>query len=299
MAYLFLTLTILFWAGNLVTASAIHMEVEPVMLAFQRWVLVLVLILPWALPRIWRQRQVILAHLPILIVLSILSVANFNTFLFIGLQDTTASNAALMQSAIPIVILVLSALLLREPTTPRQWVGVFISIAGVAVLITRANLDMLLNLSFNRGDIWVGAAVLTWSLYSIALRWRPTQLDGFTLFAVNVLIGVLLLSPVAMTSGGSAITVDWSPSVVAVVAYMAVFPSILAYLFWNRGVAELGAAKAGLFIHLMPLFGVVLSVLFLGDTLHLYHAVGMGLIFTGIYLATLSQTIGKLQPKRT
>ncbi|MBV1789073.1 DMT family transporter [Marinobacterium sp. D7] len=299
MAYLLLSLTILFWAGNLVSARAIHADIEPVTLALLRWSLVLLLILPWALPRLWRQRSVLLRHLPILLVLSILGVANFNTFLYIGLQDTTASNGALMQSAIPVVILLLSAVLLREPTTGRQWLGVLISILGVAVLITRADPEMLLNLSFNPGDIWIGAAVLTWSLYSLALRWRPAELDGFTLFACNVLIGVLALLPFALNEQHSATALQWSPSVLSAVAYMAIFPSILAYLFWNRGVAELGAARAGLFIHLMPLFGVLLSVLFLGETLHLYHALGMLLIFTGIYLATLSKTTGKLQSKRS
>lgn len=295
MPYLLLTFTVLFWAGNVVSARAIHADIEPVTLAFLRWGLVLILLLPWALPRLWRHRDLLRRHLPILLLLSILSVANFNTFIYIGVQNTTASNATLMQSAAPVVILLLNALLLREPPSGRQWLGVATSLAGVLVLISQADLDMLLALDFNRGDIWIAAGVLTWSLYSIALRWRPVALDGFTLFSFNVLVGVVALLPFAIAEQDGSVTLEWSGGVVLALLYMAIFPSILSYLFWNRGVAELGAARAGLFIHLMPLFGVLLSVLFLGETLQLFHGAGILLIFIGIYLATVSDTLKRLR----
>lgn len=295
MAYLLLILTSLFWAGNFVAARAIYLDIEPVMLAFLRWLLVMILIAPWALPRLWRARGLLLKHLPMLSVLSILSVSNFNTFLYIGLQDTNASNAALMQSATPITILILSGIFLRGSTSARQWLGILVSVTGVATLISQGSLDMLLALDFNPGDIWIGAGVLTWSIYSFLLRWRPMDLDGFTLFSGNVLIGTLVLAPFALYGPGGSLSIEWTPEVTSAVVYMAIFPSILAYMFWNRGVAELGAAKAGLFVHLTPVFGVLLSVLFLGETLRLYHGAGILLIFAGIYLATLSNTTGKLR----
>lgn len=300
MAYLLLMLAALFWAGNVVGARAIHTDIDPLMLAFLRWALVLLLLLPWALPRLWRQRQLLWRHLPILLLLSILSVTNFTAFVYLGVQHTTAANGTLLQSAVPVVILLLNALLLREAPTGRQWLGVCASLLGVLLLITRADLGMLWRLDFNRGDIWIAAGVLTWSLYSVALRWRPAQLDGFTLFAFNVLAGVIALAPLALMGQGAEAVVGWSLPVISTLMYMAIFPSILSYLFWNRGVAELGAARAGLFIHLMPLFGVLLSVLFLGETLHLYHAAGILLIFTGIYLATVAQRArGEGQPDAT
>ncbi|MBS97449.1 MAG: EamA/RhaT family transporter [Oceanospirillaceae bacterium] len=295
MPYLLLVLTVLFWAGNVVSARAIHVEMGPLTLAFLRWGLVLLLVLPWALPRIWRNREIIRRNWLILLVLSILSVGCFNTFIYIGLQNTTASNATLMQSAAPVIILLLSALLFKEPIKLRQWAGVVTSLIGVAILISQADLSVLLGLNFNTGDIWVATAILTWSCYSVALRWRPADLDGFTLFSFNVLVGVIALAPFALMEQGQSIEIHWSPAVISAILYMAIFPSILSYMFWNKGVAELGAARAGLFIHLMPLFGVILSVVFLGETLQLFHAAGMLLIFTGIYLATVSQTLSKLR----
>lgn len=299
MAYLLLVLTVLFWAGNFVTARAIHVQAEPVTLALMRWSLAFLIILPWALPRLWRDRKVLVRHFPILLLLSILGVASFNTLVYLGVQTTTATNATLMQSAVPIVILLISALFLREKVQPRQWLGVMMSLLGVAVLITRADIDMLRTLSFNPGDIWLFASVLSWSTYSVALRWRPKELDGFTLFAFNVLIGVLILLPIAFwEQGGDIPHMRWSASLGMAVIYMAIFPSILSYLFWNRGVAELGAPRAGLFIHLMPLFGLLLSVIFLGEQLHAYHLLGIVLIFSGIYLATVSQTLGALRARQ-
>ena len=295
MAYLFLVLAALFWAGNVVGARAIHADMEPLTLAFLRWALVLLVLLPWALPRLWRQRQLLRRHLPILLLLSILSVTNFTAFVYLGVQNTTAANATLLQSAVPVVILLLNALLLRRAPNGRQWLGVVTSLLGVVVLITQADFGMLLRLDFNRGDIWIAAGVLTWSFYSVALRWRPAELDGFTLFAFNVLAGVVALVPFALMEHAGGADIRWSMPVLSTLVYMAIFPSILSYLFWNRGVAELGAARAGLFIHLMPLFGVLLSVLFLGETLHLYHVAGILLIFIGIYLATLSQTLRGLR----
>ncbi|WP_432696271.1 DMT family transporter [Marinobacterium sp. YM272] len=292
-AYLLLALTPLFWAGNVVSARAIHADLDPVALAFLRWLLVLLLILPWGLPRLWRSRAVIRAHLPILLLLSVLSVTCFNTFIYLGLQDTTAANSAMLQSAAPVVIVLLNFMLLREGLSLRQWAGTLVSLAGVTVLVSQADLSLVLGLDFNRGDIWIGVAVLAWSLYSVALRGRPEGLDGFTLFAFNVLIGTLLLAPFALGRLGGPVEIQWNLPVVSAVIYMAIFPSILAYLFWNRGVAELGAARASLFIHLIPVFGVLMSVLFLGESLYLFHGVGILLIFTGIYLATIRRTTGR------
>lgn len=295
-AYLLLALTPLFWAGNVVSARAIHSDLDPVALAFLRWLLVLLMVLPWAVPRIWAKRDVIRAHLPILILLSILSVGCFNTFIYIGLQDTGASNAALLQSAAPVVIVLLNSVLLRERISLRQWAGILVSLTGIALLVSQASLSMLLELDFNRGDLWIGAAILTWSVYSVALRWRPQELDGFTLFAFNVLVGTLALMPFGVWRLEAGGDIHWGMPVFFAVIYMAIFPSILAYLFWNRGVAELGAARAGLFIHLIPVFGVLMSVAFLGESLHLFHAAGILLIFVGIYLATVRQTIQRLKP---
>lgn len=297
MAYLLLTLTVLFWSGNFVLARAMHLELPPITMAFSRWSLALLLILPWLLPRVVRQWAVIRQHIGILCFFGVVGVAGFNTQVYLGLQDTTATNAVLMQSVIPIIILVLAALLFGQREGAKQWLGVALSFVGVTVLISQGRIEVLTSLAFNRGDLWVFGAVLVWAVYSLGLRWKPKALDGFTFFGVTVIIAVVCLSPLAVWELANSAPIEWSVPVFGTVTYMALFPSILSYLFWNRGVEELGAAVAGLFIHLMPVFGLLLSVVFLDEQIHTFHLFGVVLIFSGIYLAVISDTLKRLQRK--
>lgn len=163
------------------------------------------------------------------------------------------------------------------------------------MLITQGDLARVLSLSFGEGDIWVMAAVLSWAVYSILLRWKPAEIDGFTMFGATVVVAVIVLIPLSLWELQSATLPKWHWKPALTIVYMALFPSILAYLFWNRGVAELGAAKAGLFIHLMPLYGLLLSAFFLGEQIHSYHIIGMMLIFTGIYLAVLAGALKRIK----
>ena len=288
MPYLFLTLTVLFWAGNFVTARGVHADFPPLTMSFMRWGLALLIILPFVLPRIWKKRALIRQHFVILTSLGVVGVASFNSLIYLGLQTTQATNATLMQSAIPIIILVICSLFLGEVVRKRQWFGVCLSLTGVVTLVAKGDLNTLLTLSFNTGDLWILAAVLCWSVYSIMLRWKPVELDGFTFLGYTVLVAVIAISPFMFAEVMSGMRPNWHQGTLSAIVYMAICPSILAYIFWNRGVAELGAAKAGLFIHLMPLFGLILSVIFLNETVRSFHFIGMGLIFCGIYLAILT-----------
>lgn len=288
MPYFLLTMTVLFWAGNFVTARGIHADFPPLTMSFMRWGLALLIILPFVLPRIWRKRALIRSNLPILIVLAIMGVACFNSFIYLGVQTTQATNATLMQSAIPILILIISSLFLGETVVRRQWLGVAISLTGVLMLVAKGDPQVLMTLSFNRGDLWILSAVLCWSTYSILLRRKPVELDGFTFFGFTVLIAVVVLFPFMLSEYLAGERPEWSSSTSSAIVYMAICPSILSYIFWNRGVAQLGAAKAGLFIHLMPPFGLILSVIFLNETVEPFHFIGMGLIFSGIYLAIIT-----------
>lgn len=298
MAYLLLSLTALFWAGNFVLGRSMNLVVSPIVMAELRWLLALVLISPFLLPKLMKNKSIILKHLRILTLLSILSVACFNTFIYLGLTITTATNATILQSIIPIIILILSACWLKESISKQQWFGVSISLFGVLILITKGELSNLLDYTINKGDVYVLIAVILWAIYSILLRYRPANLDGFTFFGVTVLLGSIALLPFAIVEHlyySSPIT--WQDSTIGTIVYMAVFPSILAYIFWNKGVNELGAAKAGLFIHLMPLFGVMLSSYFLNEKILPFHIGGIAFIFCGIYLAVFTKTLF-IKPKR-
>lgn len=294
MAYLLLTLTTLFWAGNFVLGRAMHNVLPPVTMAELRWGTALLIILPFLLPKIKANWRIIIKHWKVLVPLGIMSVGSFNTFIYLGLTTTGATNATLLQSAIPIIILVISGVFLKEAVSFRQWIGVGCSLSGVLTLISFGDLRQLLNLDINRGDLWILAAVLCWASYSICLRWRPAELDGFTFFGVTVIVGVIVLLPFSVLELQTVAPIIWKPEAFASILYMAIFPSILAHLFWNRGVAELGAAKAGLFIHLMPLFGMLLSTIFLGEGVHAYHLTGMVLIFIGIYLAVVANVMKRI-----
>ena len=295
MAYLLLTLTVLFWAGNFVLARALHTEFEPITLAFYRWSLALMILLPFWLPRAWKVRSLLARYWFRLSVLGLLGVASFNTLLYEGLQMTLATNATLLQSAIPIIILLISVLFLGEHVSGRQWLGVVLSLSGVLMIISQGDPTLLLQLAFNEGDLWVLGAVLAWAAYSLLLRSKPADVEGFVFLGFTIMVAVIVLFPLSILEQGGALPqLTWTPAIVITVVYMAVCPSILSYLFWNRGVAELGAPRAGLFIHLIPLFGLLLSALFLGENVQAFHLLGITLIFLGIYLAVVAKTLSRI-----
>ena len=240
MAYLFLTLTTLFWAGNVVLGRSMHLAIPPIVMAELRWLLALLIISPFLLPKLNKNKALILQHWPILTLLSILSVACFNTFIYLGLTTTTATNGAILQSVTPIAILVLSAFWLKESVSKRQWFGVFISLIGVLILVTKGDLFSLLVFTVNKGDMYVLLAVILWATYTILLRYRPAELDGFTFFGITVLIGSLVLLPFSLIEYHyySAVIV-WQNDMILTIVYMAIFPSILAYIFLYKGVIQL------------------------------------------------------------
>ncbi|WP_415897636.1 DMT family transporter [Neptuniibacter sp. QD72_48] len=291
MAYLLLTLTTLFWAGNFVLARAFSVDIPPITLALIRWSLAFVILLPFAIPTIYKYRDVIRQYWPRLVLFGALSVAGFNTLAYIGLQTTTAMNGTLMQSSMPIMILCMSTLVLRESATMRQWLGVLLSLLGVLALISKGDPEALMSLNFNSGDLWVLLAMFVWACYSLALRWKPKEMSGFAFFSVSLTVGVIILVPLSLLETERALQIHWDTDLMLLISYLAIFPSILAYLFWNYGVEKLGAHKAGLFIHQVPMWGIVLSVIFLAEQVQAFHLWGIALIFTGIYLAVVAGTV--------
>ena len=285
--YLLLVLTTLFWSGNFVLGRAVHTVFTPFTLSFWRWAVALVILLPFVATSLREQAPLLRRHWAILLLLSVLGVVNFNTFVYIGLQTTTATNAVIMLSVTPVLIVALSFLLLRQTTTGWQAVGIGVSLAGVLLIVSRGSLEALLARQFNPGDLWILAAVFSWALYSVCLRWRPAELKPLNFQAATMLIGVALLTPPYGWDLAQGQTFVLNAATVTSIGYLALFPSILAYIFWNRAVAELGANRTGQFLHLMPAFGAVLAMIFLGERLHGFHGAGIALIAAGIYLATV------------
>ncbi|KKW69211.1 membrane protein [Lampropedia cohaerens] len=283
---LLLTLPPLFWAGNFIVGRAMRGVVPPVTLSFLRWAIALVLLLPFAWPALRRDWRQYWANRWRVLGVSIVGVAAFNTLVYTGLQTTTATNGILLNAFIPILIVLLGALFYRQPIGLLQVLGMAVSFAGVLTIITHGQWQRLAGLAFGSGDVIVFSAMVCWAVYTLWLRAIPAEIDRLGLLAVQMALALLVLAPLYAWEWAGGARVVWTWPSLAALLYVGIFPSVLAYLFYNWGVARAGAARAGLFIHLMPLFGALLSVLVLGERLHGYHAVGMAAILGGIMLST-------------
>jgi drug/metabolite transporter (DMT)-like permease len=221
-----------------------------------------------------------------MVFLSVLGIPTFNTINYAALHTTTATNSVLINSACTLMIIAANYLMFGVRAAARQWVGLGISIAGVLVIVSRGDPRALLGLELVRGDVLLLIAAFSWAIYTACLRWQPRELDQPTFAAASITIGVIALAPLYCWEAASAAPVAFSPGVAAGIAYTGVFPSVLATLFWNQAVAAVGANRSGQFLNLVPVFGITLAVIFLGEALKPFHLVGAAVIFTGIYLAT-------------
>ncbi|MFC3711778.1 DMT family transporter [Sphingoaurantiacus capsulatus] len=282
-AYLLMTLTCLFWAGNSVIGRAARDLVPPVGLAFWRWVLAFTLLIGVAWPYLKRDREILLKQWRWVVALGALGVGAFNTLLYSGLQYTTAINALLMQSAQPPLIMLMAFFLFRDRTGPVQIVGVLLSLVGVLVIVAGGDIDVLIHLRLNPGDAIILGAMLLWVLYSVLLRFRP-PVHPLSFLAATFGIAILFITPfyvMELMAGRRIVPVAES---FATIAYVGIFPSLLAYAFFNRGVELLGPGRAGVFLNLMPVFGSLLAIALLGERFTTAHAVGIGLIGIGLLL---------------
>jgi len=275
----------LFWSGNFVLGRAVADAVPPVALAFWRWTLGALILLPFALPYLRHDLRIMRQHWKIVVLLTVPGIAIFNTFAYIGLAHTTALNGVMIQSAMPVMIVAISFFLFRDTVTPVQALGIAVSLTGALTLVSRGDLGALANLRFNVGDLWILAAVTAYAGYTALLRRRP-NVHGFSFIVVTFLLGALMLLPFMLWEGLSGRPLQINLTSVAAIGYVAVFPSILAYITFNRAVLLLGANRTGLSIHLIPVFGSILAMLFLGERPQWFHAAGIALIATGVVLAT-------------
>ncbi|MCQ4143995.1 DMT family transporter [Vogesella sp. AC12] len=290
LAYLLLTLTALFWSGNFVLARAMHASVAPMTLSFARWSIALLLLLPFGAAPAWRQRALWLPYWRRLLALALLGVTGFNSLAYWGLQYTAATNAVLLNSFIPILIVLFGALFFGVAIARRQALAVAISFAGVLLVVAHGDWHRLAALDINRGDAVVFLAMVAWALYTLLLRGMPPALHRIGLLTLQVAIGLAGIAPLFAWELASGRHTPLNAATLATFAYVGTLPSVAAYYFYNLGVARVGAARAGMFIHLMPGFGALLSMLFLGEALQLYHLAGITLILAGVTLATRSHT---------
>jgi drug/metabolite transporter (DMT)-like permease len=283
---IYATLAVLFWSGNFVFGRMVSADIEPMQLSFFRWFFVFLILLPYLIYRAKHIFDIFKKEYLILIILGTLGIAAFNTFLYYGLQTTTATNGLLINSSIPILIVFLSAIILNIKLTKIQTSGIIISTLGVIYLILKGNLENIITLEFTHGDIWILLSSLIWALYCVLLKYKPKDLNAFDFLSITTLLGIIGLTGVFFALGYSfEFSSLNNEKVLYPFMYMVIFPSLLSFYFWNSAIDEVGANKVGQFTHLMPIFGASLAFIILGEKLEIYHLFGALFIALGIYLS--------------
>jgi drug/metabolite transporter (DMT)-like permease len=297
--YLILLLPPFFWAGNFIVGRAIADQASPVSLAFWRWALALAIIFPFIIKPIRQQWPIIKRHLSVLTLLAVLSVTAFNTLAYVGLQYTTATNGTLLNSFIPIFILIISSLFFSEKINSLQIVGIIVSLFGVFIILSKLDISVIKQLSFNKGDLWILVGSLDWALYSIFLkRYRPRDLSALSFLGTTMILGLIILLPLYLINPFNESGLAINQATLSTLLYIALFPSIFAYLAWNYGISKVGASIGGQFIHLMPLFGALMAVVFLNEKIQLYHLLGAISIAIGLWLSVQKKRINLYESRK-
>ena len=290
LAYSLMACAALLWAGNIVLGRAASVSVPPIGLSFWRWAIAFAFFLPFVLPRIRQQWPVARREWRLLVVLGLLGVAVFHTFLYIAVNTTTAINVSVIYAATPALVPLLARLVLGSRIGGLQVGGILLSSFGIAIIVTRADLDAMRALQFATGDLWMIAAVIGWSLYSVLVKRRPADLHPNTMLAGMMGWGLLMILPFYLweTLAIRTMPIDWNTA--CIIGYVALFASIIAYLCYNRSIELIGPNRAALTAHMLPLFAAILAVIFLDESLHFHHLAGAAAVLVGILLAGSSRS---------
>ncbi|WP_291868788.1 DMT family transporter [Bradyrhizobium sp.] len=283
--YLLLSLTSLFWAGNIVLARYVAGHVPPMTLSCLRWIGAFLMLMPFAWPHLKQDWPALRARLPLMVALSATGFAFNNAISYWALQYTEALNALLIQSSGPLFVALWSLLLFGMRLTSAQLAGITMSLAGVLTILLRGDLAALVNIQFNRGDVMFAGAVLSFGLYSALITRRP-KIHQLSLISFTVGCGAVLLLPFSIWEFSAGVRLRPDALTLATVVYVIIFPSTLAYLFFNRGIALIGPNRASPFLHLVPVFGSAMAILLLGEQPRLFHLTGYLLVLAGVVIAS-------------
>ncbi|MET3840745.1 DMT family transporter [Bradyrhizobium sp. OAE829] len=283
--YILLTLTSLFWAGNIVLARHVGDHVPPITLTTIRWFGVFLILLPFAWPHLKRDWTVLRAHLPLMLFLSLIGFAYNNAISFWAMQYTQALNALLIQSSGPLFVAMWSLVLFGVRLTGAQLAGIALSLMGVLTIILRGDFSALASISFNKGDVMFGSSLVSFGLYSALMLRRPVT-HQLSLISFTTCCGAMMLVPFSVWEFSTGAVLKFDFLTLATLAYVLIFPSTLAYTFFNRGLALIGPNRAAPFFHLVPVFGSAMAILLLGEQLRLFHLVGYALVLAGVVIAS-------------
>ncbi len=286
-AYIFLILTTLFWSGNFIVGKAASLfEIPPFTLNFYRWLFAWIILAPFTLKEIFLKRNYILENIKLIAILGITSITIFNSIVYYSLNFTQVISGVLMISTIPVMIIIFCSILKIEKTNIFQILGVVFSLSGVLMIITKADLEVLINLNFNKGDLWIVVAMFSWALYSALLRKKKLELSQLSLLQTIITAGLTFLLPAYLIELSLGYKVSIGLPFVLTLTYVVLFPGLASFIFWIKGISIIGSNRSGIFLHLMPIFSTILAIIIFKEKFMIYHLIGAILIITGIILSS-------------
>ncbi len=286
LAYLYLFLTVTFWAGNFVVGKfASFYEVPPFSLNFYRWFFAWLILAPFTIPEILKKRNYIIKNYKLFIVLGVTSITVFNSIVYYSLNFTQVISGVLMISTIPVMIMLFSSILKIEKTNVFQIIGVVFSFVGVIMIITKANIEILKNLDFNKGDITMVIAMFSWALYSTLLKGKKYELTQISLLQVVITFGLVFLIPIYFIEYQIGFRINLELPFILILSYVVLFPGLASFLLWIKGISMIGANRSGVFLHLMPILSAIMAMIFFSEKFMFYHILGACFIITGILLS--------------
>jgi len=285
-AYIMLILANLFWAGNFTVGKFAYLEnVPPYSLAFFRWILVWLILIPFTYKEIYKIKKEVKENLSLFFILGFTSVGVFSAFTYNALNHTQVINASLFNTAIPVTIILVCFLLKIEKTNIFQISGLIVSVIGILVIITRLDLNILLTLDFNKGDIYMLIAIISWGIYSAFLKKRKIKISLLSLIQIVCTFGLIFLFPAFLFELVQEKTISVNSNFLYILLYIAIFPSIGSYYCWAGAVSIIGANRAGIFLSLIPLFSTIFAMIFFNEKFLFFHFIGSVLIILGLFLS--------------
>ncbi len=286
LAYILLVLTTLFWSGNFIVGKAASTyEIPPFSLNFFRWLFAGLILLPFTIREILKKKNYIFNNIGFFIILGITSITIFNSAVYYSLYYMQVISGVLMISTIPVWIMFISSILGIEKTNKYQILGVVLSLLGVMFIISKSDLNLIKNLAFNKGDLIMASGMFAWALYSALLKKKTYEISQITLLEVVIITGLIFLIPIYILEINFGNQIIIGKPFVLTLSYVVIFPGLASFFFWIKGIAIIGANRAGVFLHLMPVFGSFMAIVFFDEKFMIYHFLGAIFIIAGITLS--------------
>jgi drug/metabolite transporter (DMT)-like permease len=280
-------LATLFWSGNFIVGKAAsYFEIPPFTLNFYRWTFAWLILAPFTLKEIFQKKDHILQNIKLILILGITSITIFNSIVYYSLNFTQVISGVLMISTIPVMIIFFSWVFNIERTNLYQILGVIFSLLGVAIIVTKADLNILINLDFNKGDVWMVVAMFSWAMYSALLRKKKFELSQTSLLEVIISAGLILLLPAYLIELSLGFKLNVNIPFILTLSYVVLFPGLASFICWIKGIAIIGSNRSGIFLHLMPIFSTVLAILIFKEKFMNFHLFGAAFIVGGIFLSS-------------